>query len=128
MNVFAGLASGTMAKLSLSALCRGVKIIGCSGSRISDLRRVLELVESGLLDSNRSVAAIGGLSAAHDGLEAVKTAKFPGKTVIYTQIRELPLMPLEEVPERIPELKGKLSPEGAWTNEAEAALLETFLK
>ncbi len=127
VNVFAGLGIGTTAQIPLEALCRGVKIIGCSGSRISDLRRVLELVEAGELDSNRSVAAIGGLGAAHAGLKAVKDAKYPGKTVIYTQIPELPLMALEEIPERIPELKDKLSPEGAWTKEAEAALLEKFI-
>ena len=127
VNVFAGLGIGTTAPIPLTALCRGIKIIGCSGSRISDLRRVLELVEAGELDSNRSVAAIGGLGAAHAGLKAVKEASYPGKTVIYTQIPDLPLMALEEVPERIPELKGKLSPEGAWTKEAEAALLEKFI-
>jgi len=127
VNVFAGLGIGTTASIPLEALCRGIKIIGCSGSRISDLRRVLELVEAGELDSNRSVAAIGGLKAAHAGLKAVKDAKYPGKTIIYTQIPDLPLMPLEDVPERIPELKDKLSPEGAWTKEAEAALLEKYL-
>ena len=127
VNVFAGLAIGTKAQIPLEVLCRGVKIIGCSGSRIRDLRTILELVESGQLDTNRSVAAIGGLDAAHAGLEAVKKAQFPGKTVIYTQLPELPLMPLEEVSARIPELEGTLSPEGAWTKEAEEALLEKYL-
>ncbi len=127
VNIFAGLGIGTMASVPLGKLCRGVKMIGCSGSRISDLRRVLELVETGQLDSNRSVAAIGGLNAAHDGLKAVKDAKYPGKTIIYTQIPELPLMPLEEVAEKLPEVGAKLSPEGGWTKEAEEALLERFL-
>ncbi len=127
VNIFAGLGIGTTTDLPLGALCRGVKLIGCSGSRISDLRRVLELVEANRLDTNRSVAAIGGLSAAHDGLKAVKEAKYPGKTVIYTQIPDLPLMPLEDVPENIPELRGTLSPEGGWTKEAEQALLEKYL-
>jgi hypothetical protein len=116
-----------MASVSLDKLCRGVKMIGCSGSRISDLRKVLELVEAGRLDSNRSVAAIGGMSAAHDGLKGVKDAKYPGKTVIYTQIPELELMPLDEVAEKMPDVGAKLSPEGGWTKEAEAALLERFL-
>jgi len=127
VNIFAGLVIGTKAAIPLEALCRGVKLIGCSGSRISDLRKVLAMVEANELDSNRSVAAIAGLNAAHEGLKAVKEASYPGKTVIYTQIPDLPLMALEEVPERIPELKDKLSPEGAWTKEAEAALLERSL-
>jgi threonine dehydrogenase-like Zn-dependent dehydrogenase len=127
VNVFAGLGIGTMADIPIDALCRGVKIVGSSGSRISDLRRILGLVEGNQLDTNRSVAAIGGLNAAQAGLKAVKDAKYPGKTIIYTQIADLPLMSLEEAPERIPELKDKLSPEGAWTKEAEAALLEKYL-
>ncbi|MBI2432608.1 MAG: hypothetical protein HYV26_07045, partial [Candidatus Hydrogenedentes bacterium] len=127
VNVFAGLVVGTKADIPLAALCNGVKIIGSSGSRIKDLARILELVEGGELDTNRSVAAIGGLNAARDGLQAVKEARFPGKTVIYTQIPDLPLMSLKEVSEKLPEIKGKLSPEGAWTKDAEEALLETRL-
>ena len=126
VNVFAGLAVGTVAPLTVSKLCQGVKVIGCSGSRISDLRKVLALAEAGQLDTNRSVAAIGGLDAAHHGLKAVKEAKYPGKTVIYTQIPELPLMSLEEVKEKLPEVGAKLSPEGGWTVAAETALLEKF--
>ena len=128
INVFAGLGIGTTTEIPLEKLCQGVKIIGCSGSRISDLKRVLELVEAGELDTNRSVAAIGGLNAAQEGLKAVKDARFPGKTVIYTQIRDLPLLPLDEAAEKIPELKPKLSPEGAWTKEAEDTLMEKFLQ
>ena len=127
VNVFAGLAIGTTAEINLGDLCRGVKIAGSSGSRISDLRRVLELVEADKLNTNLSVAAIGGLNAAREGLEGVKEARFPGKTVIYPQIIDLPLMALEEVPGKIPELKNKLSPQGAWTKEAEEALLEMYL-
>lgn len=127
VNLFAGLATGTTARIPLELLCKGVKLIGCSGSRIRDLRRILELVESGLLDTNRSVAAIGGLDAAHDGLKGVKEAKYPGKTVIYTQIPSLPLTPLDQLQQKLPQIAEKLSPEGAWTKEAEKALLEQFI-
>lgn len=124
LNVFAGVGLGNCADIQLKDLCRGIKIIGSSGSRISDLRKVLEMVEAGELNTNLSIAAIGGLNAARDGLEGVNEARFPGKTVIYTQIPDLPLMPVEEVENRIPELKGKLGPHAAWTKEAEEALLE----
>lgn len=127
VNVFAGLGVGTMADIRVSDLCRGIKICGSSGSRISDLRHVLQLVESAKLSTNLSVAAIGGLEAARAGLEAVKEGRYPGKTVIYPQILELPLMGLDEVPEKIPQLKDTLSPEGAWTNEAERTLLELYV-
>lgn len=127
VNIFAGLVIGTMADIKIKDLCRGVKMIGSSGSRISDLNKVLHMVESGELDTNLSVAAICGINAARDGLQAVKEARYPGKTVIYTQIHDLPLMSLDEVPEKLPELKDKLGPENTWTKEAEQALLESRL-
>lgn len=127
VNVFAGIAIGNTADVPLSSLCRGIKIIGSSGSRIRDLRKVLNMVERRELNTNLSVAAIGGLNVARDGLEAVRDARFPGKTVIYPQIPDLPLMRLDEVPKRVPELSDKLGPQGAWTIEAEQALLERFL-
>lgn len=127
LNIFAGVGLGKCADIQIKDLCRGIKMIGSSGSRISDLRKVLEMVESGELNTNLSVAAIGGLNSAREGLEGVNDARFPGKTVIYTQIPELPLMPVEEVEDRIPELKGKLGPHSAWTKEAEEALLEKYV-
>jgi L-sorbose 1-phosphate reductase len=127
VNVFAGLTIGSMADLQLKDLCRGIKLIGSSGSRISDLRKVLAMVEDGELNTNLSVAAIGGLNSAREGLEGVKNARFPGKTVIYPQIPDLPLMALEYVPAKLPELKDKLDPHGAWTKEAEEALLEKYV-
>jgi hypothetical protein len=57
----------------------------------------------------------------------VNTARFPGKTVIYPQIPDLPLMPVEEIEARVPELKGKMGPHAAWTKEAEQALLEKYV-
>lgn len=127
LNVFAGLGIGSFALIRLSDLCRGIKIIGSSGSRISDMRKVLQMVEAGELNTNLSVAAIGGLNAGREGLEGVKAARFPGKTIIYPHIPDLPLMGIDEIPARLPEIKDKLTAQGAWTKQAEAALLERFL-
>lgn len=127
VNLFAGLATGTKAPIPVEQMCRGVKMIGCSGSRIRDLRTVLEMVEARKLDSNRSVAAIGGLDAAHEGLKAVKDARFPGKTVIYTQIPHFPLTALDCLEAVDADVAAALSPEGTWTNNAERILLEKHL-
>lgn len=127
VNVFAGVGIGSFADFQLGDLCRGIKLIGSSGSRIADMKKVLEKVESSELNTNLSVAAIGGLNAAKDGLLAVKEARFPGKTVLYTQVHDLPLTPLEEVPVKFPDLKDKLGPQGEWTKAAEEALLEKYL-
>jgi threonine dehydrogenase-like Zn-dependent dehydrogenase len=127
VNIFAGVPIGQCADIDLKDLCRGHKLVGSSGSRISDMRKVLSMVESHELNTDFSVAAIGGLNAAREGLEGVRDARFPGKTVIYPHIHELPLIPIEEIPEKLPELKDKLGQGGAWTKEAEEALLEKYL-
>lgn len=128
LNIFAGVARGTMAGLELSDVAlRGVRYTGTSGSSIDDLRKTLHLTEGGELSPNRSVAAIGGIYAAHEGLEGVRDAEFTGKVVIYPQFSDLPLTPLEDLADKLPEVAAKLSPEGAWTKEAEQALFEHFL-
>ena len=128
LNVFAGVARGTMADLDLSDVAlRAVRYTGTSGSSIDDLRKTLSMTESGELTPGRSVAAIGGIEAAHEGLDGVKNARFTGKVVIYPQITGLPLTPLEQLADVLPQVAEKLSPQGAWTNEAERALIEHFL-
>lgn len=127
VNLFAGIPTGTTAPVSLDQICKGVKMIGCSGSRIKDLQAVLDMVEAGELDSNRSVAAIGGLDAAHKGLAAVKNAVYPGKTVIYPQIPSFPLTSIDDLAKTEPEIAAKLGQGGIWTNEAENALLDKYL-
>jgi len=128
LNIFAGLARGTMATLDLSPTClKGVRMTGTSGSAISDLEFTLHKTERCELSPNRSVAAIGGMNAAHRGLEAVKGGEFAGKIVIYPQIVDLPLTPLEDLKEALPEVAAKLGPLDTWTKEAEIALIPHFL-
>jgi len=128
LNVFAGVARGTKAELDVSDVAlRNVRYTGTSGSSIDDLRKTLQMSESGELSPGRSVAAIGGIEAAYEGLDGVKSARFTGKVVIYPQIKGLPLTPLEDLKNVLPEVAEKLSPQGAWTREAEIALVEHFL-
>lgn len=126
VNVFAGVIVGSVAPVPVPDLCRGVKIMGSSGSRISDMRTVLEKVEGKTLSTNLSVAAIGGLMAAKDGLAALRDAVYPGKTIIYPQCPDVPLMSLEEIPAKLPELADTLGPNGEWTKEAESALIARY--
>ncbi len=128
MNVFAGVGRGTMADLDLSAVyLKGVRIIGHSASTIDDLRLMLHQAESGQLSPNRSVAAIGSLSAAREGLRAVEEATFPGKIVIYPHIQEMPLTGLPELKERLPTVYARLKDGREWTVEAERELLRLML-
>jgi threonine dehydrogenase-like Zn-dependent dehydrogenase len=128
MNVFAGVARGTMASIDLSSVyLNNVRIIGHSGSVMTDMRLTLDKVLSSELLTNRSVAAVGSLSAAYAGLQALKDAAYPGKVVIYPNIKELPLTSLPELKEKMPSVYAKLANGREWTNEAEAEFLRIML-
>jgi hypothetical protein len=129
LNVFAGVAKGITAEVDLASLLRSnQRLIGTSGSRISDLALTLSLVESGKLSTDSSLAAIGGLNAFRAGLAAVKAGAIPGKIVIFPNISELPLTPLESTSSEFPAVYEKLAGEGRfWSKEAETELLARFL-
>ncbi|MGD8626491.1 MAG: alcohol dehydrogenase catalytic domain-containing protein [Anaerolineae bacterium] len=128
MNVFAGVGRGTMAAIDLSdAYLKDTRIIGHSASTIDDLRLMLNQAESGALSPNRSVAAVGSLGAARDGLRAVQEATYPGKVVIYPHIREMPLTALPDLEERLPSVYALLKDGREWTVEAEREFLRVML-
>jgi D-arabinose 1-dehydrogenase-like Zn-dependent alcohol dehydrogenase len=128
MNIFAGVARGTMADLDLSdAYLKDVRVIGHSASSINDLRLMLHQAESGELSPNRSVAAIGSLGAARDGLQSVLDTVFPGKVVIYPHIKDMPLTPLPELKDKLPSVYAKLKDAREWTVEAEEEFLRLML-
>lgn len=128
-NIFAGLAKGTMADLDLGAiLAKNQRLVGTSGSSIADLRHTLELVESDALSTNSSLAAIGGLDAFRDGLAAVKEGRFPGKTVIFPHLPDLPLLSIDDLKTQMPKVYAKLQDGLFWTKEAEEELLRENLQ
>ena len=127
-NIFAGVARGTMANLDVNAIIqRRVRYLGSSGSSLSDMRETLARVESDELSTNASLAAIGGMEAAKVGLQAVKEGWFPGKTLIFPLIHDLPLTPLAELQEKLPTVYAKLKDGQFWTQEAEEELLRLKL-
>lgn len=129
MNIFAGVPIGTIVSLDLTDVyARQVRFVGSSGSRISDLKDTLDAAESGRLSTNNSVAAIGGIEASWDGMLAVKEGRFPGKIVIYPQIRGLELTALPDLKRRLPNVYAKLTDGMFWNREAEEELLRTMLE
>jgi hypothetical protein len=94
---------------------------------MTDMSLTLEKVLTSELRTNRSVAAIGSLNAARDGLQALKDATFPGKVVIYPTIKDMPLTPLPEFKEKFPTVYAKLANGREWTNEAEEEFLRIML-
>jgi threonine dehydrogenase-like Zn-dependent dehydrogenase len=127
MDIFAGVAVGTQAKLDLGRIAgKGVRLWGTSGSSIADLRAIVQKLESGTLPTDRVVAAVGGIEAVKQGLEAVQDGVFLGKTVIFPHCADLPLLPLEELAEKHPTIRERLLDGKYWTPEAEAELLRLY--
>lgn len=123
-NIFAGVPEGTMAQLDLSRIClKQHRYVGSSGSRVSDLVDTLRMTEEGEISTSDSCAAIGGMNALHEAVEAVKTGRFPGKTVIFPQIENLPLTVLTDLHTTLPNVAAKLREGRFWTKEAEDELL-----
>ncbi len=127
VNIFAGVNIGTTIEMDAGLLTRGVKVVGSSGSRIEDLEKTLSMAESGTLSTDYAVAAVGGIYGAHEGLAAVNDGTFAGKIVIYPQVENVDLIPLEELPEKLPDVAAKLGPGGTWSREAEQEFLEEML-
>ncbi|MEN6370722.1 MAG: alcohol dehydrogenase catalytic domain-containing protein [Armatimonadota bacterium] len=128
MNIFAGVPRGTIANFDVSPVYLwGVRYYGSSGSKLSDLKYTLSEAEKGNLPTNRSVAAIGGINAVGDGIKAVKEARFPGKTVIFPQIKDLPLTALADLGSVLPSVYEKLEDGQFWTKEAEEELFGLML-
>jgi threonine dehydrogenase-like Zn-dependent dehydrogenase len=129
MNIFAGVARGKYARIDLTSTYMGqTRIIGHSASTIENMTFMLDQAESGQLSPNRSVAAIGSLEAAWDGLNAVADTTFAGKIVIYPQIKPLPLTAIEDLKELLPSVYARMQNGMEWTTEAEAELLRLMLK
>lgn len=125
MVFFAGVPNGTMGAVNLSNVyLSNAQYTGTSGLTIDDQASVMQRRVAGTLSPGRSVAAIGGLETAVEAIQSVIEGKYPGKVVIFPQIRNLPLMGLKELKERLPEVAAKLGEDLMWTNEAEEVLIE----
>jgi threonine dehydrogenase-like Zn-dependent dehydrogenase len=125
MVLFAGVPNGTMGHVDLSNVyLSNAQYTGTSGLTIDDQASVMRRRVAGTLSPGRSVAAVGGLETAAEAIESVIEGKYPGKVVIFPQIRNLPLTGLKELQERFPDVAAKLGEDLMWTNEAEEVLIE----
>jgi threonine dehydrogenase-like Zn-dependent dehydrogenase len=129
MNVFAGLPRGTQAMFNINDIVqRNIRFTGTSGSSIEDLRYMRDLTESHALSPNRSVVAVAGLEGVDEGLRSVADGQFPGKVVIFPNLKKpLPLTTLPELRTKLPSVYAKLENGEAWTVEAEEEFLRLML-
>jgi threonine dehydrogenase-like Zn-dependent dehydrogenase len=126
INIFAGIPATVTSKIDLDAYIeKQLYFIGTSGSTLDDMKRMLEKTESGRLDTNLSVAAVSGLAGATDGIRAVENRSIAGKIVVYPACKDLPLVPLDKMNEKMPQVAECLN-DGLWTREAEQKLLELY--
>jgi len=126
INVFAGIPANVTGHIDLDAYIeKQLYFIGTSGSTLDDMKRMLEKVETGRLDTNVSVAAISGLQGAVGGIRAVENRLVAGKIVVYPACKGLDLVRLEELAEKLPEVAACLK-NGLWTAEAERKLREIY--
>jgi len=128
LNVFAGVSIGTNVRVNVDIVFKSCRIIGSSGSSIHDLERTLHFAEQGRISPNESVAAIGGMRALRDGIEAVQKGALPGKVVIYPHVLDLGLTALDELRVRMPSVARQLDSRGSWTRDAERVLLKAEVK
>jgi len=127
--LFAGVPVGTRASLDLSNVyLHGAQLTGTSGSRIADQALVVDKTVAGQLEPRRALAAVGGIEAVPDALQALMDGRFPGKIVIFPELRDLPLTPLPALARAEPDVGQALDTDGSWTVEAEAALFARHLR
>lgn len=125
--LFAGAPVGTIGSLDLSDVyLHNAQFTGTSGSRLSDQRLVLDKAIAGQLSPERSLAAVGGIDAGRDGVQAMLEGRFAGKIVIFPQLDGLPLLGLDELADRYPSIGRHL--DDGWNHNAERELIETFWK
>lgn len=124
---FAGVPNGTMGNLDMSNVYLGAaQFTGTSGSGVQDQVNVLAKVRAGTLSPSLNLAAIGGIEAARDGVNAVMEGRFAGKVLIFPQIVGLPLVGLDDLADVLPEVAKHLGPSGEWTDRAEQKLLDHY--
>jgi L-sorbose 1-phosphate reductase len=126
---FAGVPNGTLAPVDFSSVyLDNAQYTGTSGLTIEDQTIVMENALQGNIAPAVCVAAIGGMKVAKKGIEAMMDALYPGKILIFPQLEDLPLMGLNELAEKLPEVSKKLGAGNTWTLEAEKALFEACIE
>lgn len=124
---FAGIANGTYGPLDMSRVyLHNAQYTGTSGSSIDDQASVLAKASAGVLSPALNLAAIGGIEAGRDGVQAVLEGRFAGKVLIFPQVTGLPLTGLGDLESVAPDVAAQLGSNGEWTREAERTLLENY--
>lgn len=129
-NLFAGIKRGAGLVNLGDIHYDQITLTGNSGSTIADMENVLRMTERGDMDTNDSAGAVVGMKACAEGIQAVAEGKMNNKTILYPQLADLPLTPLERLPESVnfsAEVKRQVEA-GLWTKQAESEMLDALLE
>jgi hypothetical protein len=123
INVFAGIPAPVKQDLDLDTyIANHCFMFGTSGSRLIDMKIVLDKVTRGQLDTNLSLDAVSGMAGAIEGIRAVENRTLSGKIIVYPNLPALGLTPLSQLPKKHAAVAERLD-QGVWTKDAEDTLL-----
>jgi threonine dehydrogenase-like Zn-dependent dehydrogenase len=123
INIFAGIPADVKQELDMDTyIANRCFMFGTSGSRLSDMKRVLQKVIAGRLNTDVSVDAVSGMAGAADGLAAVENRTLSGKIIVYPAMVDMPMITLMELAASNPAIADKLNNQ-MWTKRAEEELL-----
>ena len=125
INLFAGTPAGICMAIDLSKVYLGnLQITGASGLSFNNIQEAYHLALNEEIDLNAAVAAVGGMMAAQEAIQATQERRYPGRIIIYPQLEDLPLLSMSDLVGRYPLLETLLGQRNLWTREAEAKLFE----
>ena len=102
------------------------QITGSTGSALVDQLRVLDKIKDGTHSPSHSVAAIGGMNALVDGMQAALSGEYPGRIVIFPHLVDLPLIAPIKLKTYMPSVYSHLGVGETWNIAAEQALFEAM--
>lgn len=129
VNLFAGLKRGVCTDVDAGLIYgeKQIRFMGHSGSGLDDQKAVVQRTVNKQLKPELSVAAIGGVNQIADGIRAMQNWVYPGKIVIYPQVKDFPLTGLDEFAGKNKEVFEAIQKEKCWTQEAEEIFLSEEL-
>ena len=119
LNVFAGVAEGSIAHLPLSSITAGARVAGTTGSPLAATVQTLDLVAAGKLRPGMVLGALADLGHGRAAVEAVAEGRIAGKVVLLPFVRELGLQTLEALAAGSPAWRRALAGGRHWSRAAE---------
>jgi len=120
LNVFAGVAEGSMARIPLHLVAGGgVRVAGTTGSPLAVTEQTLARVADGTLHTASVLGALADLGHGGAAVQAVAEGRITGKVVVLPFARGLGFSTLEELAATSPQWLHALGRGGQWSPAAE---------